>query len=297
MDRSLRSFLKLNESILDPFVEDLSPDLWDKNQKLKRSVSVHIVKKLETWLKGFTDKKPSIIYILGGITGYQYTDTSDVDVNFVIDITDEEKVHEMRGLLPNKQMLPGTKHPINFYMAAESEKEAKENWKKSGPIYDVLKDKWIRPPSKEKIEKAALIGSYRVVIEISRFFLAGLDSVLTEYNADVAAYNSYETFLKDADKQEDIDDLKELIKFKLDEILSDIDGIRLGHHMLRSLREEAFVKEKGFEISTQIIIKDTSANSSINNLVYKFCERLGYLEKMEKITDTKDSWLEKREKI
>jgi hypothetical protein len=291
MDRSLKSFLKLNESILDPFVEDLSPDLWDKNQKLKKSVSVHITKKLETWLKGFTEKEPSKIYLMGSMTGYQYTDTSDIDVNFVVDITDKEKIKEMRGLLPNNQMLPGTKHPINYYMTGE----VKEDWKKSGPIYDVLKDKWKSPPSKSKnVAEGAIIGSYRVVIEISRFFLAGLDSVLTEYNADVAAYEEYEKFLKITTKPEDIEDLKELIKFKLDEVISDIDGIRLGHHMLRSLREEAFVNEKGFEISTQITITDTNANASINNMVYKFCERLGYLEKMQKIVDTKEKWLEKR---
>jgi hypothetical protein len=289
---NINEFLKLNESILDPQVNNLSPDLWDKEQKLKKSVATHIVKKIETWLKSYTNLKPKSMYLMGSMTGYQYTDTSDIDVNFVIDIKDEDKLKEMRKALPNNHTLPGTKHPVNYYLVTE----VKDEWKKAGPIYDIFKDRWIHHPSKEKkVEESIIIGSYRVVIEIARFFLSGLDSIITEYNSDVAAYNAYNGFLLTANKKEDVRDLKELIKFKLGEIVSDIDGIKLGRHMLHSLRDEAFVEDKEFEISTQIVIKD-NANASINNLVYKYIEKLGYFEKLQKILDEKDAWLAKLNK-
>jgi len=288
---NINEFLKLNESILDPFVENLSSDLWDKNNKLKSSVKVHIVKKLETWLKSYTNKKPTHMFLLGSMTGYQYIDSSDIDINFVIEVKDEEKQDEMKKALPNGHPLPGTKHPINYFLSTE----IKEEWKKAGPIYDIFKDKWVLPPVKDKSldnRGSAIVGNYRVVIEMSRFFLSGLDSLITEYHADVAAYNAYEGFIHGSIKKEDARDLKDLMKFKLSEIVSDIDGIRLGKHILHALRVEGFDEDKEFEISTQITIKD-SANASINNMVYKYIEKLGYFEKLQKIMDEKDGWLEK----
>jgi len=283
----INSFLKINENILDPFVEDMSQELWDKNLKLKSSVRIHIIKKLETWLKGYTDKKPQRILLMGSMTGFQYTETSDIDINFVINEHDDEKLEAMRKSLPNNHTLPGSNHPINYFVR----NDIAEEWKNSGPIYDVIKDKWVKKPSKEnQVKETTIIGSYRVVIELARVFLAGLDSIMTEFHADVAAYKAYESYLPTLKKPEDIDVVRELIKFKINEIVSDIDGVRLGKHLLHSLRQEAFVEDKSFKISTQIIITD-SANASINNMIYKFVEKLGYFEKLQKIMDEKEKYL------
>jgi len=284
---NLDQFLKLNESILDPSSDKLSTEIWDKNQKLKKSVKVHIMKRLEAWLKNYTNKKPKLLFLLGGMTGLQYTPTSDVDVNFVIEV-DDETIKKMRNELPNGKNLPGTKHPVNFFVA---QKEP-EDWQRAGPIYDMLRDRWKKPPTTDQIKQSVIIENYRVVIEMARFFMAGLDAMLTEYHADVAAYNSYESYRPGMKSEEDKKSLEELIKFKLQEIVSDIDGVRLAYHILHSLRKEAFEKEKFFQISTQIIIKD-SANSSINNMIYKYIEKLGYQEKLKEILADKDKWLKK----
>ena len=89
MMNSLKDYLK--ESILDPIQEKLSPALWDENQKLKRTAKIHIVKRLEGWLKTVTSKEPKKIYLLGSMCGFQYIKNSDIDVNFILDVTDEER--------------------------------------------------------------------------------------------------------------------------------------------------------------------------------------------------------------
>lgn len=286
----INKFIKVNESILDPFVEEMSSEIWDKNLKLKSSVRVHIIKRLETWLKNYTNKEATTIYLLGSMTGYQYSANSDIDINFVVAVDDEE-LDKMKKELPNGQLLPGTKHPINYF----GSNKIIPDWKNAGPIYDVLKERWRKKPSTKRVEEAVIVGSYRVVIEMARFFMSGLDAIITEFHSDVAAYNSYLSYEPSMKVEGDKKALADLIKFKLDEIISDIDGVRLAAHILHSMRAEAFQEEKYFQISTQIVIKD-SANTSINNMIYKYIEKLGYPEKIKEILDDKDSWLEKLSK-
>src|SRR5271157_2519089 len=223
MTRDLKTFLELQENILDPIKNELTPELWDKNRKLKKSVKVHILKMLETVLKNFTSKKPISVMVHGSLTGYQYIKNSDLDVMFTIDMTDEE-VKEMRSKLPRDMILPGTDHPLNWFGGNTLTLNRADEVR-----YDVLKDRWVVKPKELKGNTpAAQITSYRVVIEMARFFLSGLDSIITEYNADKMAYNKYLKYLEIANNDEDKKSLTDLLKFKLEEIISDIDGIRLA---------------------------------------------------------------------
>jgi hypothetical protein len=283
--KDLREFL--GESLFDPVQGKLSPELWI-NDKLKPSVKTHLLKKLEIWIRGYGSKEAKSVLLLGSMTGFQYLPTSDIDVNFVLEV-DEEKSIEMRKFLPNGKELPGTKHPINYYLSTK----IKPEWLtgKSGPVYDLLKDKWIIKPKMEEI-KGGAISNYRAVIEIARFFVSGLDAAMTEYGTDVAAYETYSSYKNEVKTEEDKKALEDLINFKLQEIVSDIDGLKIAKHILWALRTEAFESGEGIVISTKIEIKD-EANYSINNMVWKYIERLGYLDKIKKILDEKDRWLSK----
>jgi len=281
--RSLKEYLsnkELNESVLDPVKKDLNPVLWDKNDKLKKSVKVHILKKFEIWLKAYTDKSSKNAFLLGSNASYQYNETVDIDVNMVVDVTDE-KLKEMTKMLPNGQLLPGTKHPINYFISNQIRKE----WKQSS-IYDLIADKWIIKP--KKVDKTHIVANYRMIIEIARFFIAGVTSAISEYESDVSTYETYTAYLEDAAKNEK-DEIQELLNFKLHEIIADIEGIRIAHRMLRSFRKKAFEGE-AFEASLQIKIKDGSANISINNILYKYIEKLGLINKMIGIEKELEKW-------
>ncbi len=278
--RNLKDYL--NESALDSIKNDLSPDLWSNN-KIKSSAKSFIINRLKTWLKTLTSKEISNIFLLGSMAGYQYSPDADIDVNFVVDVT-KERMIEIGKLLPNGNNLPNTNHPINYYIA----NEIKAEWKKSGPIYDMLKEKWIVKPKKES--KKDTVQNYKAVSEIGRFFITASEAVIAEYNMDVANYEAYDSYLETADEHEE-KEVKELIRQKLYEIVADIDSVFVLKHMIKGLRKEGFESELSIEISTEIKIK--GSNTSINNLIYKYLEKLGYFERMEKILNSRDKWTKK----
>jgi hypothetical protein len=290
---SLREYL--NESILDPIQDQLSPDLWDKNQKMLRSAKTHMIKRLENWLSGNTSKRPKKLYVLGSMAGYQYTSTSDIDINFVLDVSAEQRDSMIKKMMVelNEKPLPGTKHPVNYYF----DTEFRPRWKTEGGLYEMYKDTWVSKP--KEVDKSTVVSSFRATTEISRFFIAGLDLMISEYHSDVAAYEAYKEYLNNATSREDKKDLQQLINIKLQEIVADIDGVYIAKHMIWALRKEAFDKDEGrkeafdkdegLEINTVIDIKD-NANNSINNLIYKYVEKLGYFNKIKKILDESDKW-------
>jgi len=278
----------INENILDPVQNKLNPNIWNSDKKLKRNVKIYIIKPLEVWLKNFTNKQYRKLYFLGSNAGYQYNDSSDIDINIEIDIPQELKTKISKSL-PNGHLLPGTKHPINYYMTGKKD----AGWTANTNYYDILNDKWIKISKTISLEP---VYSYKAVSEIARFFVAGFDALLSEYRSDVIAYNIYSKTLKNSLSNEDKETINTLLRFKVDEILSDIDGIAIAEHLLKALRKEAFKKNKFIDISTKIIIKD-KANFSINNIIYKYLEKLKYSDRVLNIINKKEKWQKTRDSL
>jgi hypothetical protein len=279
---------KMMESVLDPLQDELCSEVWNKDQKLNPKAKKYIIDKLDKWLSTKTDKKYKELYILGSITGFQYTKEADIDVNFVIDMPEEEVKEKLRKVINvelNEQPLPGTKHPVNYYVSPKF----KEEWKKEGGIYNILTDKWIS--TVEKGDSQVVVRNYKTAMEIARFFTSGLDIVMAEFYSDKAAYESYLEYGKKMPEKEQ-EDYKKLLSLKLQEILADIDSIYIAKHLLKSLRAESLEKDSTLEITSQIIVKD-NLNNSINNLIYKYIEKMGYFKRIQNILDEKDKWKDK----
>lgn len=278
--RTLKDFL-LNDSVLDSIKDDLSKELWSGN-KLKPTAKSFIVNRLKTWLKTVTEKEPAHIFLIGSMAGYQYSPDADIDINFVVDIKDE-RVEELAKILPNGHNLPNTNHPINYYIS----NEVKDDWKKSGPVYDVLKERWIERPKKE--ENTSVVQNYRAVSEIGRTFIAAAEHSISEFNSDIQNFQAYESYLENA-ADDEREEIKKLGVAKLYEIVADIDSIFILKHLIKALRKEAFA-ESPVEISVEIKMKDS--NTSINNLIYKYLEQLGYLDKFDNILEQREKWEKK----
>lgn len=288
--KNFKDFLT-TESILDPVKDTLAPEIWMSNGKLKPSVKSFIVKRIEVWLQGMTSKKLKGVYILGSITGYQYGPDTDIDTNIVVDISDE-RLKELTKLLPNGHNVPGTDHPVNYYMVNNLKADWYEN---ADGIYDVVNDKWIRKQDKKEITKADTATNFKAVSEIARFFIIGIDAAISEYNMDVASYKTFKNYYEDTNDKIEKEDLKENMMQKLFEITADIDGILIAHHMVHSLRKEVFAGKHQVEIKTEIKAKNT--NMSINNLIYKYMEKLDYFDKIAKIEDKADYWEQEKNRL
>lgn len=260
----------LNENILDPIQPTrckelfLSPDYQTLQTKVKNQILDPIYKWLEKMGYPYEEHVRSV-HIIGSSVGWQYTEASDIDVSIETDIN-PNKIKEIWKLLPNGQLL--NKHPVNYYLTSDL-KDVTE----SENAYDVLKDTWVKKQSKDDLKKHI---PFNYVMEIAKFFLSGVDDRIQEYEADKVELDYLKSVTKDDGMDEN--EIQTLITQKQTEMKADLDAINVAHQMLKSFRWQAFQGDN----PTQLIIDiKTKANGSINNLLYKMVEKMGYFEKLE----------------
>jgi Zn-finger protein len=277
------------ENVLDPIRKELAKTIWENN-KLLPKVKEFVVNNFYDWAKkqNIDLKKIKKIYILGSITGYQFNRQSDIDTNIVIDLP-KEKLDDLWKILPNGQVIPNTLHEVNYYLS----NEFKNEWKKEkNGIWDIFENKWMKEP--EDLDEVEPIKNYEMVVEIARVFYSGFDVMFSEYKKDVDAYNMFSEYIKTIkDKQSnEYLELDNRLKIKLEEILSDINSIFIAKHVLHSFRGQAFEgKLMGLDIEMNV----KNHNSSINNLIYKYLEKLGYYKTADEIIAQKEKWISIRD--
>ena len=272
----------LFESILDPVTQTRCKDLFigPDYQVLQTKVKNQILDPIYKWLEkmGYPyEEHVRSIHIIGSSVGWQYTNTSDIDVSIETDI-DPAKIKQIWKLLPNGQLLK--EHPVNYYLTSDL-KDVSE----SENAYDVLKDVWVKKQNKEDIEKRV---PFSYIMEITKFFLSGVDDRIQEYEADKVELD----YLNSVSKDDGVDDQEKqkLIAQKETELKADLDSIYIAHLMLKGFRNQAF--RDGHAADLIIDIK-SKGNSSINNTIYKMVEKMGYFEKLEKYEKEREKLLKK----
>lgn len=270
------------ENVLDPVTQTRCKDLFigPDYQVLQTKVKNQILDPIYKWLEkmGYHyEEHVRSIHIIGSSVGWQYTNTSDIDVSIETDI-DPAKIKQIWKLLPNGQLLK--EHPVNYYLTSDL-KDVSE----SENAYDVLKDVWVKKQNKEDIEKRV---PFSYIMEITKFFLSGVDDRIQEYEADKVELDYLNSVSKDdgVDEQEK----QKLIAQKETELKADLDSIYIAHLMLKGFRNQAF--RDGHAADLIIDIK-SKGNSSINNTIYKMVEKMGYFEKLEKYEKEREKLLKK----
>jgi len=137
-------------SILDPVQPTLALDIFDKHKLLQQRVKKHI---LQTYVSLLPADSIHGMYLIGSTAGYQHTETSDVDVNVIVPkdlMTDA--VNLLRHSL-NGKLIPGTQHPLNFYLSAAISTDPPDFSDSAFGIYNILDDRWEVPPETSPIRK------------------------------------------------------------------------------------------------------------------------------------------------
>jgi len=122
-------------NIFDPVSPTLSPDIFENEMLIpqRRLELLEIAQQL-------TNAPMHGVYILGSILGYQYSDTTDIDMWAVVDDAENTKLTGTGGF-----MLSGTQHPVNIKLMTFSEMTPhKSRWTFS---YDLFTDTWIKKPN------------------------------------------------------------------------------------------------------------------------------------------------------
>jgi hypothetical protein len=261
----------LMESILDPVRKERFSLVFDENDVMRPEVKQWINEKIQQWKTGIgIEFEMKDLRLYGSSTGYQYTDTTDIDLHVSTSLT-EEQIKEIGKLIKLGNIFDNDKNPVTLFLLAAGEVE---DMRKYENLYDIDTDEWIKKSDKNTFEVP-----YGYILELSEFFMNAFDLSLSQYDR---AKHEYQTYLElDPTKQEITEEEK---KRAVDKSLLDLktahDRLRLGRQILMSFAKEGYEEGKDF----QIHIMYNSAKDprlSVNNAIYKMLERFGYDTKMK----------------
>ena len=154
--------MKKYASILDYVNPGLDPAVWGQDSKLLPEHQKLILQILSGYIRDEKLVNPESwieqIKIIGGITTYQYTFDSDIDIHIRVNLPafiksnkpemTEEQVHEYlkefrKRINEHQPKFPGTEHPIEYYF--ETPFVNPEGSPRSG-LYDVVTGEWEKEP-------------------------------------------------------------------------------------------------------------------------------------------------------
>ena len=144
MPRELQSVIQylkvesVKESIIDIPRKSYAKDVFDDHDKENPKVKDKIKKIITKQIKLFNDKfAPVIKYgLIGSILTKRYREDADLDINVLFDVPEdkrEETLEKLRKSLKdyNGKNVPGTKHPVNYYVIVDP-----DVWKKANKMAD-----------------------------------------------------------------------------------------------------------------------------------------------------------------
>jgi len=278
----MKNFRQLKESIIDIPRKTYAPGVFDEadtnNPKIKDSVLKQINDQLEAF-KEYPILKTSLI---GSILTKRYRNDADLDINVLFDVP-VEKQEEERTRLSKKylsasnpdniqgKLIPGSKHPINYYFITDKETYDNQN-KKADAVFDIESNKFIKRPDDFVFDVNLYIKDFNKKVQ-------ELDIVKGELKRDIIDYDELTEL-----SPEDVLDLQDKINDKLEEIEDSIsDIIKIGDGVDAD-RRAAF----DTDMSPDEIRKYGVKNRLPKNVIYKMLEKYHYLKfykKCKKILD------------
>ena len=274
----MKQFKKhLEESIIDIPRKTYSQGVFDKadtpNPKLKKVV----LDMINDQLKKPNDESPVIKHsLIGSILTKRYRDDADLDINVLFGVPkakrDEVRLRIAKTLKNiNGKLVPGTKHPINYYVITDPELKKKNDNMADG-IFDIKANDWIRKPTGDEFDKTQYEKEFQKKVQ-------EIDVVTGELQRDLIDYQEL-TGLKPSD----VADLQELINEKLEEIEESIKIlVKIGDKSLED-RQSAF----GNDMSPEEIRKFGKKHKLPKNVIYKYLEKYHYQKLYKKLKEILD---------
>ena len=279
----MKSFRLFKESIIDIPRRAYAPGVFDDedtdNPKIKDSVLRLITKQFQE----FETEYPILKYsLIGSILTKRYRNDADLDINVLFDVPEEKREEERLRL--SKQylsaknpdniqgkLIPGTKHPINYYFITDEETYDDQN-AKADAVFDIKNQSFTKRPEDFEFNPNLYMRDFQKHVD-------KIDMLKGELKRDIIDYDEL-TELKPGE----IQDLEKRIRNKLNEIEQDIQDLTDIGNKVDTERRAAFDNDMTpDEIKTYSIKNRLPAN-----VVYKMLEKyhyLTFLKKCKKILD------------
>ena len=270
--KEMKTFKTFMESIIDIPRSTYAPGVFDgadsKNPKIKSSVMAMIDKQV----KEFEKEYPVIeIGLIGSILTKRYRNDADLDINVLFDVPKEkqedERLRLSKQFLSSKnpeniqgKLIPGTKHPVNYYIITDKETYDDQN-KKADAVFDIKNNKFVKRPEDFTFDVNLYMKDFDKKVQ-------EIDVIKGELKRDIIDYDE----LKEL-KSGDIKDLEKRIKGKLEEIEKDIQDIVDIGDTVDAERRAAFDRDMTPDEIRQYGIKNRLPKA----VIYKMLEKYHYI--------------------
>jgi hypothetical protein len=269
-----KMFRLIKEAVIDIPRRTYAKGVFDNadtdNPKLKQTV----LDIIENQIKQFNDLRPVLKYsLVGSILTKNYRDDADLDINVLFDVPlpdrdviRKELAKSLRNI--NGALVPGTKHPINYYIITDP--NVKEtNDKMADAVFDIKSNTFIRKAKEFKFDAKRYAADFEKRVK-------EIDVVQGELKRDLIDYKELKELNPD-----DILNLQELINEKLDEIENGIKQlVDIGNTVLKD-RADAFATD----MTPEEIKTFGRKNQLPKNVVYKMLEKYHYLTFYKELKD------------
>jgi len=273
--KSMKTFKDylIKESIIDIPRRTYAPGVFDNADSKDPKIKPSVKKLIDDQIKIFEKEYPVIkIALIGSILTKRYRNDADLDINVLFDVPkdkqEDERVNLSQKYLSAKnpkniqgKLIPGTKHPINYYFITDQKTYDDQN-KKADAVFDIEKDKFIKRPDDFTFDTNLYIKEFERKVQ-------ELDVVKGELKRDIIDYHELVELQPD-----DILNLQEKINEKLEEIEDSIkEIIKIGDNV-DAERRAAFAGD----MTPDQIRKYGVKNRLPKNVIYKMLEKYHYLK-------------------
>jgi hypothetical protein len=164
--------------------------------------------------------------------------------------------------------VPGTEHPVNYYVITDP-KVLENNNKKADGIFSIKDNKWIKKPDEDTFEPEKYEADFRKQVQ-------ELDIIKGELKRDIIDY----TELKQLSNN-DVLNLQALVNEKLEEIEESIRRLKEIGDKLTNDRRDIFSRE----MTPDEIREFGKQNKLPKNVIYKMLEKYHYMKFYKKLKD------------
>jgi hypothetical protein len=257
------------ESILDPKQPTLDPHIFDIN-KTPPELKPEVQKQILAGISRLSEKINIIDYtLIGSILTRQYTHTSDVDVNLLINEPDTEIESAIRiATASSGQMVKDTQNPIQYHVL--NSKQSFDNANDSADaVFELSTNKFIRVAIETPFYVEKYMNKFKSAVK-------QIEDLKDDLRDDLIDYSELKK-LSVADGKV----LLSQITKELEQIESDAAGLVDLYDKIKKERKDGFLKP----LTAKQIQEYGSKNRLPGNVVYKLLERHYYLQFLEKVEE------------
>jgi len=276
----------VKSSLLDLPRSQLDPNIWMSDGELptlrpdfkkflvqswEHGVQAVLSRSAAPWMKR--------IIFLGGTASYQWRESSDIDINIVVDFpafrriyTDFASVDEARDYLiqlghkVNASGVYWQQHPVNFFI-----QEPDVFRPVTDAAYDVLEDCWLIPPLvlPEDFDPKKYFAPY---LKVAESWMNKFDEVIMSLRRSVIDYKNNQEMREDPYLSQDKELLEKRHTEICDEVTLHLKRLLMWFEELHERRSDLYKKLREQEEAKPF------ARFQEPEVVWKYLEKYGYLD-------------------